>query len=59
MVVKIFNALGVMVGTFTYDDVKVARIPLEAAGITGNQLLFISVQADGREAGMKRVMLEN
>jgi hypothetical protein len=59
MTVKIFNALGVLAGTFTYDDVKVARIPLESTGLSGNQLLFISVQADGREIGMKRVMMGN
>jgi len=59
MTVKIFNALGVMIGTITYENVKVARIPLETMGISGRQLIFISVQADGLDVGMKRIMMEN
>jgi hypothetical protein len=59
MKVRIYNTIGIMVGSFEYKDVKAARIPLTTLGISGNQLLFVSVQADGIDIGMKRVMLQD
>jgi hypothetical protein len=57
--IKIYNAIGIMVGSFEYNDVKAAMIPLNTLGISGNQLILIAVQADGKDLGMKRVMLQN
>ncbi len=58
-IVKIYDALGQLLITSEFSDVRVSRISLPSLGISGNQLLFVTVEADGKIFDMKHVMLRN
>lgn len=55
--VNVYNALGKLIGSYTFTEVSVARLSLGSLGISGNQLLFISIKADGELQNMKHVMM--
>jgi hypothetical protein len=57
--IKIYNALGETLGSISISDVKVVRIPLASWGISGSQLLFVSIQADAHKYSMRHVMMQH
>ena len=57
--IRFYNALGEFLGASRFSEVNVGRVSLSSMGLTGNQLLFIAIQADGKDYGMKRVMMKN
>ncbi len=58
-IVKIYDALGQLLIASEFSDVRGSRIALPATGISGNQLLFVTVEADGKIFDMKHVMLKD
>ena len=57
--IRFYNSLGELLGTSTFSEVNVGRVSLSSLGISGSQLLFVAIQGDGQDYGMKRVMLKN
>ena len=56
--IHVYNTIGVLLGTFNYSEVKLARITTESLGITGGeQMLFVNVKVDGEDVGVRSVMV--
>jgi hypothetical protein len=56
--IRIFNALGMEVHSLHVENNIAARVNVPSLGLSGNQLLFISVKADGKDYGVRRVMIQ-
>ncbi len=57
--VKIYDAIGQLLATSQFSEVRVSRISLSSFGVTGSQLVFVTVEADGKIFDMRHVMVRN
>jgi hypothetical protein len=56
--IRMFNALGMELYSIDVESNIAVRINVPSLGLSGNQLLFISVKADGKDYGVRRVLIQ-
>lgn len=55
--VRVYSMLGVLAADYSFTDVNMARISIPLLGVTSGQLLFVRIEADGIDMGMRKVMV--
>jgi hypothetical protein len=55
--IRVYTSLGIVLQTNSVENTSNAKINIPSLGVSGNQLLFLSVKADGKDYGVQRVMI--